>query len=143
MLGSEALALVAELEAAFAKPLALPTRESYVHELKPHPFGVAETAMHELIRTEERFPTIAITLRYVAAERGARGAVELTPDQRRKAIEALRGDVAHLASRRGESFREVLRGHLAMCRENLDITGDEAWGTRIGWCEELLARESA
>jgi hypothetical protein len=148
MQGSEALALVAELQAAFGKQLSQDTKNAWIRELDPYALTDGQTAVRNIIRTEERFPAIAVVLRYVAEERKLQGDRALTPEELRKALAGLRADAAHLANLREESFTDTLRGHLAMCRENLGLAGDDseeraAWEQRIEWCEELLAKGAA
>lgn len=148
MQGSQALALVAELEASFARKLPGPTKEAYIRELEMYPFEEGEFAVRNLIRTEDRFPSIATLLTYISEERQSQGTEELSPEQNRKALNVLRKDIAHLANQRREPFTETLRGHLSMCQENADLAGDnveerETWDRRAGWCRELLAKQSA
>lgn len=68
---SEALALVAVLEAAYPNAkIGDPTRQLYVEFLEPVDLGIAQRAVKTLVKTEDSafFPTIARILCYVAAE---------------------------------------------------------------------------
>lgn len=132
MTDSELLKLVAELQAAFAKNMPEAQKNIWLKQFRSFDKDQFERATEEIIRSEEKFPSIATMLRYLGQA------------DRDKGIKQMAAECLHLASRRDVPYVQVLEGHLAMCRENLAITQDEdVWGTRIEWAEELLRREIA
>lgn len=152
MQGSEALALVAELEAAFSRKVGEAGKNAFVRELLDHNSEAAQAGVRSLIQTEERFPAIATTLRYVREAESSNGE-ELTAEQNTQGLEQVRKDVAWMARFRKEPFIESLRSHLSQCRENLTESREmsdndpyddqvKTWERRVEWCQELLSREA-
>jgi len=92
----------------------------------------AATAVREIIRNEERFPSLATMLRYVGEA------------DREKGLKALAVDCRHMAKRRKEPYEWVLRGRLEMAEENLDLDDDfdRTWHEQAEMCRELLYRET-
>lgn len=132
MLGSEVLALVAELQAAFGKSLSQETKNVWIRELEPSDAQDGVTAVREIIRNEERFPSLATVLRYIGEA------------DREKGLKALAADCRTMSRLRKEPYEQTVRDRLAMCEENFDLDDeyDQAWHEQAGMCQELLHRET-